>query len=563
MASTYSQLKIELIGTGEQAGTWGATTNTNLGTAIEEAITGSVEVSFSDADITLTLTNTNASQAARNLRLRLTGTTTASRNLTVPDIEKFYIIANELANEIVVKNSTGTTYTVPAGTTGQVFSSGTGIKDAISFFSGEVLSSAAYILGGGIENTPIGAVVPSTIKSTDLTVNGNTTLGDASGDTINYKAAGWTFTNNPTVTGTWANLGSVTTVDINGGTIDGVTIGGSTPAAGTFTSLTDSALTSGRVTYATSGGQLTDSANLTFNGTTLTTTSLSDSGNLAFTGTGNRITGDFSNATIANRVAFQTSTTNASSVVGVLPNGSATGAAFQVYNNSTPTNASLLSAEASSTATTIASSIRGSGTYLPLAFNVNGSETLRLLTSGAISVGSSGTAYGTAGQVLTSQGNATPIWTSIISAYPSGTGIVTVSGGSSWGSTLTAPSGAIVGTSDTQTLTNKRINQRVSTLSAPTSLTPDVASYDMYNCYGLTGTLTIAAPTGTPVDGTRLTFRFLDNGVPRTLTWTSTWPVVIGVTLPTTTVANKVTYVGMVYSSTSSQWEVIAVTTQA
>ncbi|RPH84794.1 MAG: hypothetical protein EHM73_15890, partial [Chroococcales cyanobacterium metabat2.561] len=67
MASTYSQLKIELIGTGEQSGTWGATTNTNLGTAIEEAITGSVEVPFSSADVTLTLTNSNASQTARNL----------------------------------------------------------------------------------------------------------------------------------------------------------------------------------------------------------------------------------------------------------------------------------------------------------------------------------------------------------------------------------------------------------------------------------------------------------------------------------------------------------------
>ena len=59
MASTYSNLKIELIGTGDQSGTWGVTTNTNLGTAIEEAITGSANVTFSSADVTLTLTNTN------------------------------------------------------------------------------------------------------------------------------------------------------------------------------------------------------------------------------------------------------------------------------------------------------------------------------------------------------------------------------------------------------------------------------------------------------------------------------------------------------------------------
>ena len=116
MASTYSNLKIELIGTGDQTGTWGITTNTNLGTAIEEAITGSADVTFASADVTLTLTNTNATQTARNLRLRLTGTSGGARNLTVPDIEKFYLIANELADDVTVKNSTGTTYTVPAGT---------------------------------------------------------------------------------------------------------------------------------------------------------------------------------------------------------------------------------------------------------------------------------------------------------------------------------------------------------------------------------------------------------------------------------------------------------------
>ena len=74
MASTYSSLKIELIGTGEQTGTWGATTNTNLGTALEEAITGSADVTFASTTVTLTLTDTNATQAARNLRLNLTGT---------------------------------------------------------------------------------------------------------------------------------------------------------------------------------------------------------------------------------------------------------------------------------------------------------------------------------------------------------------------------------------------------------------------------------------------------------------------------------------------------------
>ena len=206
MASTYSNLKIELIGTGDQSGTWGITTNTNLGTAIEEAITGSADVAFSSSDVTLTLTNTNTSQTARNLRLNLTGTSGGARNLTVPDIEKFYIIANGLADDVTVKNSTGTTYTIPAGTTGQVFSTGTGIKAGSSFFEGEILSSAAYILGGEIENTPIGSITKSTGGFTDLTVTGNTILGNASGDTITANAGTLNIPNDLVLNGT----GSIT-----------------------------------------------------------------------------------------------------------------------------------------------------------------------------------------------------------------------------------------------------------------------------------------------------------------------------------------------------------------
>jgi hypothetical protein len=135
MASTYSDLKFELIGTGEQSGTWGTTTNTNLGTAIEEAITGSADVTFSSGDVTLTLTNTNASQTARNLRLNCTGTTGGARNLVVPSIEKFYIVNNGCADAITVKNSTGTGIAVPAGKAMLLFNDGTNVVDAITHLS--------------------------------------------------------------------------------------------------------------------------------------------------------------------------------------------------------------------------------------------------------------------------------------------------------------------------------------------------------------------------------------------------------------------------------------------
>ena len=132
MASTYSNLKIELIGTGDQSGTWGVTTNTNLGTAIEEAITGSADVTFSNADVTLTLTNTNGSQTARNLRLNLIGSVSAAQNLIVPAIEKQYIINNTLGFAITVKNSTGAGVAVPAGKSIIVFNTGTNVVEVVT-----------------------------------------------------------------------------------------------------------------------------------------------------------------------------------------------------------------------------------------------------------------------------------------------------------------------------------------------------------------------------------------------------------------------------------------------
>jgi hypothetical protein len=132
MASTYSSLKIELIGTGDQAGTWGTSTNTNLGTAIEQAITGTVDVAFSSANVTLTLTDTNAAQNARALRLNLTGTSGGARTLTVPAIAKQYIVNNGLADQVTIQNSSGTGVVVPAGSSVIVFNNATNIVPVYS-----------------------------------------------------------------------------------------------------------------------------------------------------------------------------------------------------------------------------------------------------------------------------------------------------------------------------------------------------------------------------------------------------------------------------------------------
>jgi hypothetical protein len=153
MASTYSALKIELIGTGEQSGTWGTTTNNNLGNdALGEAITGSADVTFASANVTVTLTDTNASQTARNLRLNLIGTTGGARDLILGSgcqIEKLYLINNTCADAITVKNTSGTGVAVPAGKTMFVYNNGTNVVDATTHLSSLTLGSALPVASGG------------------------------------------------------------------------------------------------------------------------------------------------------------------------------------------------------------------------------------------------------------------------------------------------------------------------------------------------------------------------------------------------------------------------------
>jgi len=159
MASTYSNIKIQLMATGENSTTWGDVTNINLGTAIEEAIVGSADVTFASANVTLTLSNTNASQTARNMRLRCTGTTGGStRNLVVPSIEKPYIVANDCADSILVKTAAGNGITVPAGKTMWVYSNGTDVVDVTTHLTSLTLATALPILSGGTgSNTASGA----------------------------------------------------------------------------------------------------------------------------------------------------------------------------------------------------------------------------------------------------------------------------------------------------------------------------------------------------------------------------------------------------------------------
>ena len=183
MASTYSPLKIELIGTGEQVATWGQTTNTNLGTAIEQAIGGKADVTMSSTSITLTLTDTNALQDARALYLNLTGTPGGAATLNVPAIQKAYIVRNGTTggNAVTVKVTGQTGVSVPNGATMHLYNNGTDVVNAMTNLpAGATVGGVAIGTGGGSVTSVTGTGTVNGITLTgSITTSGSLTLGGA------------------------------------------------------------------------------------------------------------------------------------------------------------------------------------------------------------------------------------------------------------------------------------------------------------------------------------------------------------------------------------------------
>ena len=103
---------------------------------------------------------------------------------------------------------------------------------------------------------------------------------------------------------------------------------------------------------------------------------------------------------------------------------------------------------------------------------------------------------------------------------------------------------------------------RVSSVASTATLTVDSSLYDQAIVTAQAAALTIAAPTGSPVQGRKLIIRIKDNATARALTWNAIFRV-IGVTLPTTTVISKTMYIGCIYNSTDTKWDVVAVVEEA
>lgn len=224
MASTYSSdLKLELMTTGEKSGTWGTITNTNL-QQLEQAASGYIAVDVASSDVALALSN-GAVSNGKNLYFKLTGTLAGNRNVTMPDsAERVFIVEDATSRTssnytLTVKTVSGTGVSLPVGSTSLVYSDGTNVNLGLQN-KGYITPSATYTTvngdqvlvdtsGGGIGspvtiNLPLSPSIGSEVHfidsgnafaSNNLTIgrNGENILGNASNLVVSTNGAAFTL----------------------------------------------------------------------------------------------------------------------------------------------------------------------------------------------------------------------------------------------------------------------------------------------------------------------------------------------------------------------------------
>jgi hypothetical protein len=181
MASTYStDLKLELMATGENAGTWGTKTNTNLN-LVQQAIAGYEAINVASSDVALVMSNASISNA-RNMVLSFTGTLAGNRVVTIPDsIEKFYILKDgttHSGNTLTFKTVSGTGFTLDEGKIHAAYSDGTNINEVALDTLGGTIGTAS-IADDAVNNDKLANDAVNTDQIVDDAVTNAKVAADA------------------------------------------------------------------------------------------------------------------------------------------------------------------------------------------------------------------------------------------------------------------------------------------------------------------------------------------------------------------------------------------------
>ncbi len=261
MASTFSPiLRIELIGTGDQSGTWGNTTNVNLGTLIEQAIAGTATIDVTAGNVTLTNFN-GATDQARCMSLRVTGLPGVSRNIIAPAVSKIYVINNGSDAAVVLKTSTSTGLTVPSGEIYLAVYDTTDLDFKLVGTAGSSLNTPnTLVRRDGSGNFAAGTITATTFSGQlSGTISSGTTATTQVAGTNNTSVATTAFVGTA-VTNATGSLGTMSTqnannVAITGGTVSGITgsINSVTPGANSVGARTIQSTSAGVPTGGSSG----------------------------------------------------------------------------------------------------------------------------------------------------------------------------------------------------------------------------------------------------------------------------------------------------------------------
>lgn len=283
MAITYSpNLRLTLIGTGDQAGTWGNTTNTNIGTLIEQSIAGYVSQTVSDSagsPTSLTISD-GTSSVARNMALVLQGALTGNRDVILPTNQKLYFVTNNTTGgfTVTVKCAGQTGVALPPGAKAILVCNGVDIVEAANYFSGLVFPSSATIatlsgttLGYASASLTTASIASGTVSnliatnagigSASITTVTGTTIGTVASSTIRGVSGVITNFNasSASITTLTATSSTIATLKSTSASIDTLTVGSlnasiTLPSSGTIATLSGTTLGYGSASITTVTG---------------------------------------------------------------------------------------------------------------------------------------------------------------------------------------------------------------------------------------------------------------------------------------------------------------------